>query len=161
MAQYVLAIACSETKPTKQLNDSRMQAVDLRFLSGLFTLLLNTLFDFTLRGRNPHNAFIDMGDQFVQLRLGDTQEADAGRHFGFVVDNREPVREALLEMGVELLERGLNFRDPWGNRVEVVPYDDIQFTKAAHVLRGMGITDLDKTPEAIAELSKKGMDPDG
>ena len=119
------------------------------------------LFDFTLRGRNPHNAFIDMGDQFVQLRLGDTQEADAGRHFGFVVDNREPVREALLEMGVELLERGLNFRDPWGNRVEVVPYDDIQFTKAAHVLRGMGITDLDKTPEAIAELSKKGMDPDG
>ena len=117
------------------------------------------LFDFNLRGRNPHNAFIDMGDQFIQLRLGKTQEADGARHFGFVVDNREPVREALAEMGVELLERGLNFRDPWGNRVEVVPYDDIQFTKAAHVLRGMGIADLEKTPDAVAELSKKGMDP--
>lgn len=117
------------------------------------------LFDFTLRGRNPHNAFIDLGDQFIQLRLGKTQEADEGRHFGFVVDDREPVREALAEMGVTLLERGLNFRDPWGNRVEVVPYDDIQFTKAAHVLRGMGIADLEKTPEAIAELSKKGMAP--
>jgi len=119
------------------------------------------LFDFTLRGRNPHNAFIDMGDQFIQLRLGKTQEADGDRHFGFVVDDREPVRDALREMGVALLERGLNFRDPWGNRVEVVPYEDIQFTKAAHVLRGMGITDLEKTPEAIAELSEKGMNPDG
>jgi lactoylglutathione lyase len=119
------------------------------------------LFDFNLRGRNAHNAFIDMGDQFIQLRLGKTQEADGARHFGFVVDNREPVREALADMGVELLDRGLNFRDPWGNRVEVVPYDDIQFTKAAHVLRGMGITDLEKSPEAIAELSDKGMDPEG
>lgn len=118
------------------------------------------LFEFILRGRNPHNAFIDMGDQFIQLRLGKTQEADGARHFGFVVDDREPVRRALLEMGVELLERGLNFRDPWGNRVEVVPYDDIQFTKAAHVLRGMGIADLEKSPEAIAELSKKGMTPE-
>ena len=119
------------------------------------------LFDFSLRGRNDHNLFIDMGDQFIQLRLGKTQEADGARHFGFVVDNREPVREALEEMGVELLERGLNFRDPWGNRIEVVPYDDIQFTKAAHVLRGMGITDLEKTPDAVAELAKKGMDPKG
>ena len=117
------------------------------------------LFDFSLRGRNPHNAFIDMGDQFIQLRLGKTREADGARHFGFVVDNREPVQAALEEMGVELLERGLNFRDPWGNRVEVVPYDDIQFTKATHVLRGMGITDLEKTPDAVEELAKKGMDP--
>ena len=117
------------------------------------------LFEFSLRGRNAHNAFIDMGDQFIQLRLGKTQEADGARHFGFVVDNREPVRAALEEMGVELLDRGLNFRDPWGNRVEVVPYDDIQFTKAAHVLRGMGITDLEKTPDAVEELAKKGMDP--
>ena len=117
------------------------------------------IFEFSLRGRNPHNAFIDMGDQFIQLRLGKTQEADGARHFGFVVDDREPVREVLAEMGVELLERSLNFRDPWGNRIEVVPYEDIQFTKAAHVLRGMGITDLEKTPDAISELAKKGMDP--
>ena len=118
------------------------------------------LFAFSLRERSDHNAFLDMGDQFIQLRLGKTQEPDSGRHFGFVVDDRGPVREALVEMGVELLERGLNFRDPWGNRIEVVPYDDIQFTKADHVLRGMGITGLEKTPAAIAELSKKGMEPD-
>jgi lactoylglutathione lyase len=115
------------------------------------------IFDFKLRGRSEHNAFIDLGDQFIQLSLGKTQEADDKRHFGFVVDDREPVRRALTELGVEMLDRRLNFRDPWGNRIEVVPYDDIQFTKAAHVLKGMGIADLGKTPNALDELRKKGM----
>lgn len=117
------------------------------------------IFDFTLRGRNPRNAFIDLGDQFIQLRQGRTQEPDGARHFGLAVDDREPVRQALAEMGVETLERGLNFRDPWGNRIEVVPYDDIQFTKAAHVLRGMGLGDLEKTPDAVRQLTEKGMAP--
>ena len=117
------------------------------------------LFQFNLRGRNDHNAFIDLGDQFIQLRLGRTQVPDGARHFGFVVDDREPVREALEEMNVELLERGMNFRDPWGNRIEVVPYDDIQFTKAPNILRGMKVEGLRKTPEALRELSEKGMSP--
>ncbi|NKB21799.1 MAG: VOC family protein [Alphaproteobacteria bacterium] len=117
------------------------------------------LFDFSLRGRNDKNAFIDLGDQFIQLRLGRTQEADGARHFGFVVDDRAPVEQALKEMGVELLERGMNFRDPWGNRVEIVPYDDIQFSKAPNVLRGMGLEGLKKTPAAIEELTKKDMAP--
>ena len=117
------------------------------------------LFQFSLRGRNDHNAFIDLGDQFIQLRLGRTQVPDGARHFGFVVDDREPVREALEEMNVELLERGMNFRDPWGNRIEVVPYDDIQFTKAPNILRGMKVEGLKKTPEALKELSEKGMSP--
>ena len=117
------------------------------------------LFQFALRGRNDHNAFIDLGDQFIQLRLGRTQEPDGARHFGFVVDDREPVREALEEMNVELLERGMNFRDPWGNRIEVVPYDDIQFTKAPNILRGMKVEGLTKTPEALKELSEKDMSP--
>ena len=76
------------------------------------------------------------------------------------MDDREPVREALAKLGVELLDRGLNFRDPWGNRVEVVPYDDIQFTKAPNILRGMGAGDLKKTPDAIAQLTEKGMAPE-
>ena len=117
------------------------------------------LFQFALRGRNDHNAFIDLGDQFIQLRLGRTQEPDGARHFGFVVDDREPVREALEEMNVELLERGMNVRDPWGNRIEVVPYDDIQFTKAPNILRGMKVEGLTKTPEALKELSEKDMSP--
>ena len=117
------------------------------------------LFQFSLRGRNDHNAFIDLGDQFIQLRLGRTQGPDGARHFGFVVDDREPVRKALEEMNIELLERGMNFRDPWGNRIEVVPYDDIQFTKAPNILRGMKVEGLKKTPEALKELSEKGMSP--
>ncbi len=119
------------------------------------------IFDFTLRGKSDHNAFIDLGDQFIQLSLGKTQEADSKRHFGIVVDNREPISRALKELGVEPLDRRLNFRDPWGNRIEVVPYNDVQFTKASHVLRGMGVGVLEKTPNAIAQLKKKGMAPEG
>tara|TARA_B100000676_G_scaffold307299_1_gene365404 strand:+ start:2230 stop:2667 length:438 start_codon:yes stop_codon:yes gene_type:complete len=115
------------------------------------------LFDFALRGRNEHNVFIDLGDQFIQLRLGKTQEPDGARHFGFVVDDRNPVNEALKELGVELLERGMNFRDPWGNRLEIVSYNEIQFTKAPNILRGMGIENIEKTPSAINELAEKGM----
>jgi hypothetical protein len=34
---------------------------------------------------------------------------------------------------------GLDFYDPWGNRVEIVGYEGIQFSKAPNVLRGMGM----------------------
>ena len=116
-----------------------------------------TIFDFSLRGKSEHNAFIDLGNQFIQLSLGKTQGPDDKRHFGFVVDDREPVRDALKQLGVELIGQRLNFRDPWGNRIEIVPYDDIQFTKAPEVLRGMGVSALKKTSNAIDELKKKGM----
>ena len=118
------------------------------------------LFEFTLRGRNPHNAFIDMGDQFIQLRKGRTQEPDGARHFGFVVDDRAPVWQAVEEMGIELIGDRLNFRDPWGNRIEVVDYTEIQFTKASHVLKGMGAGEVAKTGEALTELAEKGMAPE-
>jgi lactoylglutathione lyase len=118
------------------------------------------IFDFTLRGKSEHNAFIDLGDQFIQLSLGKTQQADDKRHFGLVVDDREPVRRALQKLNVELLDKRLNFRDPWGNRIEVVPYDDVQFTKASHVLKGMGAGALEKTSNALDELRKKGMMPE-
>ena len=52
------------------------------------------------------------------------------------------------------------FLDPWGNRVEVVDYADVQFTKAPHVLRGMGLS-LAKNPKAQQELADKGMAPGG
>jgi lactoylglutathione lyase len=118
------------------------------------------IFDFTLRGKSEHNAFIDLGDQFIQLSLGKSQGPDDKRHFGFVVDEREPVRRALKELGVELIGQRLNFRDPWGNRIEVVPYDGIQFTKASHVLKGMGVAHLEKSAAAIEELNRKGMAPE-
>ena len=118
------------------------------------------IFDFSLRAKSEHNAFIDLGDQFIQLSLGKTQQADDKRHFGFVVDDPKPVRRALQKLNVELLDKRLNFRDPWGNRIEVVPYEDVQFTKASHVLKGMGAGALEKTSNAIDELRKKGMAPE-
>ncbi|HYY23757.1 MAG TPA: VOC family protein [Thermoleophilaceae bacterium] len=117
-----------------------------------------SLFDFELRGRLPGMAFLDMGDQFVALSEGRRQPPDDGRHFGVVVDDKRAVRRALTESGVEIVpSRGLNFRDPWGNRIEVVEYADIQFTKDAGVLGGMGLRGLDKSPEALRELEQKGL----
>ena len=119
------------------------------------------LFDFELRGKSKTSAFIDLGDQFLALQKGRTQPPDDGRHFGLVVDDKDAVRRALAEAGVEPLPGPfLDFRDPWGNRIEIVGYDNIQFTKAANVLRGMKLTHLSKNKKAIEELADKGMAPD-
>ena len=118
------------------------------------------LFAFKLRGRSKDAAFIDLGDQFLALQKGRKQSADDGRHFGLVVDNKDAVREALAVAGIKPLPgRFLDFLDPWGNRIEIVGYDGIQFTKAPHVLVGMGLTHLSKTNEALKELRDKGMAP--
>ena len=118
------------------------------------------LFDFTLRGRSDDAAFIDLGDQFLALQKGRRQAADDGRHFGLVVDDKEAVREALAAAGITPLPgRFLDFLDPWGNRVEIVGYDNIQFSKAPNVLRGMGLAHLKKNASAVKELTDKGMAP--
>ncbi|MDF1792533.1 MAG: VOC family protein [Thalassobaculaceae bacterium] len=118
------------------------------------------LFDFKLRSQSDISAFIDLGDQFLALQKGRRQAPDDGRHFGLVVDDREAVRVALEDAGVEVLPgRFLDFLDPWGNRIEIVPYENIQFSKTDGVLRGMGMTDLEKNENAKRELADKGMDP--
>src|SRR5271165_4971748 len=118
------------------------------------------LFDFELRGKSDSMAFIDLGDQFLALQKGRRQPSDDGRHFGLVVDDKDAVRRALTEAGVEVLPGPfLDFRDPWGNRVEIVGYDNIQFSKAPNVLRGMRLTHLSKNAQAIKELADKGMEP--
>jgi len=115
------------------------------------------IFDFTLRSRSRGAAFIDIGDQFIALMEGRTGPPDRARHFGLVVDDKEAVRKTLEEAGVEIRPgRRLDFQDPWGNTVEVVQYDQVQFTKSDRVLSGMGL-DLGKTPEALAELQDKGL----
>jgi lactoylglutathione lyase len=119
------------------------------------------IFEVELRGRMAGMAFIDIGDQFIALSEGRTQPADDARHFGLVVDDKEAVRAALRESGVEILSgRGLDFLDPWGNHLQIVEYGDIQFSKAPGILRSMGLDDLKKTPEALAELREKGLAPD-
>jgi lactoylglutathione lyase len=118
------------------------------------------LFEFQLRGKSADMAFIDLGDQFLALQKGRRQAPDDGRHFGLVVDDKEAVRRALEEAGVKPLPgRFLDFRDPWGNRIEIVGYDNIQFTKAANVPRGMGLAHLQKNANALKELAEKNMAP--
>jgi len=117
-----------------------------------------TLFDLKLRGRHDGMAFIDLGDQFINLSPHRSQAPDRARHFGLVVDDRTKVRRALEKTAATILPSpGLDFLDPWGNHVQVVQYQDIQFTKAPNVLRGSGLDDLSKTPKALAELEEKGM----
>jgi len=119
------------------------------------------IFEFQLRGKDEDMAFIDLGDQFLALQKGRKQPSDDGRHFGLVVDDKDAIRRALAEAGVEVLPGPfLDFRDPWGNRVEIVGYDNIQFSKAPNVLRGMGLAHLAKNAKAIKELAEKGMAPD-
>ena len=116
------------------------------------------LFDPDLRGRVRGMAFIDMGDQFLVLAEGRTQAPDEGRHFGLVVDDLDDVRQRLEQAGAELLpSRGLDFRDPWGNHVQVVRYSDVQFSKTAEVLTGMGLAGLEKSATAQKELREKGL----
>ena len=118
------------------------------------------LFTFELRGKSNTMAFIDLGDQFIALQKGRSQSADDGRHFGLVVDDKEVARKALKAAGVALLGGPfLDFRDPWGNRIEIVGYDNIQFSKAPNVLRGMGLVHLTKNEKARKELADKGMAP--
>ena len=119
------------------------------------------VFSFELRGRVGSNlAFIDLGDQFLALSAPREQARDGERHFGLVVDDREAVRRALAEAGAEILPgRELLFADPWGNNVEVVQYDEIQFLKTDAVLAGMGLGGLGKTDAAREELREKGLAP--
>jgi hypothetical protein len=99
-------------------------------------------------------AFVDIGDQFIALMAAGSGEA---AHFGLVVDDKEATRHALEAAGAEIVPgRGLNFRDPFGNLVQVVQYDEIQFTKPDRILEGMGL-ELGKTEQALDELRKKGL----
>ena len=116
------------------------------------------IFEFKLRGRTKGAAFVDMGDQFIALMEGRSQPADDERHFGLVVDDRSSVRELAREAGAKMIAGDfLDFLDPWGNRIQVVEYKDLQFTKTAAVLHAMGLPHLDKTTEAIQQLAAKGI----
>jgi lactoylglutathione lyase len=117
----------------------------------------NQLFDCELRGRVPGAAFIDLGDQFIALMEGRSQPRDTQRHFGLVVDDKAATRRALEAAGIAVLPGpGLDFLDPSGNRIQVVQYDEIQFSKTAEVLGGMSL-ELGKTARARAELRAKGL----
>jgi catechol 2,3-dioxygenase-like lactoylglutathione lyase family enzyme len=115
------------------------------------------IFRFTLRGRGKGQAFIDMGDQFLALMETKTPHQDRARHFGLAVDDRSRVRELAEVAGAKMVDGPfLDFLDPWGNRIEVIDYSDIQFSKAPHVLHGMQF-DGGKSEKARKELAEKNM----
>ena len=116
------------------------------------------IFDIKLRSRGKNAAFIDMGDQFIALMTSDTPHRDEHRHFGLIVDDRSRIRELAVAAGAEILPTGrLDFLDPWGNFIQIIEYGDIQYSKTEGVLRGMGLSDLEKTDAAKQELADKGM----
>jgi catechol 2,3-dioxygenase-like lactoylglutathione lyase family enzyme len=117
------------------------------------------IFRFTLRGRGKGQAFIDLGDQFLALMETKTSHQDRDRHFGLVVDDRAQVRELAQAAGARVLDGPfLDFIDPWGNRIEIIAYADVQFSKAPPVLHGMQF-DGEKSEKARKELADKGMAP--
>jgi catechol 2,3-dioxygenase-like lactoylglutathione lyase family enzyme len=120
------------------------------------------VFDVEVRGRTEDAVFLEMGDQFLPLM--ESPEAgvpDVRRHVGLVVDDKSLVAERLDHLGVAQPEgESLDFKDPWGNRLQVVEYGDVQFTKADHVLDAMGLAGLAKSESALAELAEKGMAPE-
>ena len=110
------------------------------------------LFEIASIEREPGGASIEIGDQFIALF-----ERGEERHFGLVVDDKAAVRERLAANGVEVLPgHRLDFRDPSGNVIQVVQYDQVQFTKDAGILRAMGLR-LEKSDAARAELREKGL----
>jgi catechol 2,3-dioxygenase-like lactoylglutathione lyase family enzyme len=116
------------------------------------------VFEFELRGRMPGMAFLDIGDQFIARSDGREQPPDAERHVGLVGDDRERTRRSLEAAGAELLpSRGLDFRDPWGNHVQVVEYGRIQFAKTEAALGAVGAGGLEKSDEAKREMREKGL----
>jgi lactoylglutathione lyase len=121
--------------------------------------LYGRLFSFELRGRGERAAFIDIGDQFLAISEGRTQGPDDSRHFGLVVDDKEAVRAAVQAEGLPLVGQGhrLDFLDPWGNRIEVVSYADIQFERVPAVKRKLGIEELGKTEKARREIADRGL----
>jgi lactoylglutathione lyase len=115
------------------------------------------IFELELRGRGHGMAFVEMGDQFIALSAGRTQAPDSHRHFGLVVDDKDATRAALQAAGADIFPgRGLNFRDPWGNFIQIVAYEDVQFTKSPEILRGMNL-ELAKSEQALEELRAKNL----
>jgi catechol 2,3-dioxygenase-like lactoylglutathione lyase family enzyme len=118
------------------------------------------LLDFQVEEQNEDMAIIYFGDQFINFIRNADRRPDQMRHFGIAVDDKPLARRMLEDMGVKLLDsRFLDFLDPWGNRVEFTTYTNIQYTKADHILHGMGLGHLQKSDKALAELRAKGMAP--
>ena len=152
--------------PSKKTNSAKPRLVGMNHVALEVTdidealAFYGQIFDFKLRSKSRTQAFIDMGDQFINFTKTAMVHKDLDRHVALVVDDRRMVTELVQAAGGTIIPGPfLDFLDPWGNRIEVVEYANIQFTKAPHVLRGMGLK-LQKNAKALRELADKDMAPD-
>ncbi|MGH3066814.1 MAG: VOC family protein [Gaiellaceae bacterium] len=129
-------------------------AVEVGDIDDAIALFEGIFDDVQLRGRVGNMAFLDLGDQFIALERV-ARPVSAG-HIGLVVDDQADAIRRAREAGVEMVGSH-EFRDPWGNRWQIVDYREIQFTKAPRVLEGMGLAGLEKSARALAELRAKGL----
>jgi lactoylglutathione lyase len=134
------------------MNHVALQVDDLEEAVAFYT----RLFEPTAIDRSePDAAFLELGDQFIALFERGSREEEP--HFGLVVTDRSEARRILEEAGVAVLPgHRLDVRDPSGNRIQIVQYDQIQFTKTDRILAGMGLS-LGKSETALAELRSKGL----
>lgn len=120
---------------------------------------LGQLFRFELRGRGEKMAFIELGDQFLALFETIEPGEDGHRHFGLVVDDKDRVEARLRARNIPIVsERFLDFRDPSGNRWQIVDYREIQFIKHPQMLASLGAADIQKSDEALKILRDKGIE---
>jgi catechol 2,3-dioxygenase-like lactoylglutathione lyase family enzyme len=134
------------------INHVALQVDDLEEAVAFYTRLFRPT---SLERPTEGAAFLELGDQFIALFERGARAEEP--HFGLVVDDKEAARRALEDAGYEILPgRFLDFRDPGGNRIQLVQYDQIQFTKSDRILAGMGL-ELGKTEAALDELRAKGL----
>ena len=98
---------------------------------------------FNLEPKNEGDAFFQLGNhQFLALFQSDEPHVDNHRHFGLMVrddDQVAEIREKISEKyGIKTIPPfRCDFRDPWGNRIQVVdmhdestawlqPYEEVQ-----------------------------------
>ena len=134
------------------INHVALQVDDLEEAVAFYTALFEPT---TVDRSEADAAFLEIGDQFIALFERGSREEEA--HFGLVVDDKSAARRALEDSAADVLPgRRLDFRDPSGNRVQIVQYDQIQFTKTKRILEGMGL-ELEKSDAALDELRAKGL----
>ena len=150
----------------KDLNDRKARAVGINHVAlevgdiDEALAFYGAFLDFEIESKSDTLAFVYFGDLFISFTMGRNQGPDEQRHFGIAVDDKDLARHTLEDMGITFLDsRFLDFLDPWGNRVEITTYTNIQFSKADHVLKGMGLEHLIKSESAMAELRKKKLAP--
>lgn len=108
-------------------------------------------------GINHDGVATDHGDQHVALDAPRTQPADTDHHFGLVGDTKGRLRAAPHGAGVSVPASGSRRVVALSsNLIETVDYLDVPPTKAAGVLRGIGLHGLDRSDAAAEESPTTG-----